>query len=619
MEPSEQHMSGGPPKPRLTMRFGISGHRMLPDGADEWVTKALDELFAETRKTVQQLWSDHRELFCGETPVLRMISPLAEGADRLAAKVALKSGFALDCPLPFARDLYESDFKSETSRATFHHLLAQAANVFELDETRGENDARAYESAGLLTLRQCDILIAVWNGEAAQGRGGTGDVVARAIAANVPVIWIHSEKEGPPKILQRSLSDTRDPSVPAGEAGDGASLAEMLRTMLLPPRDPRRHVRRPPSRRLGDYWREKQVTFTLALAFALLQVVFLIRGLRASDVRIADYLASAREQWRVYWQLLPPISAPSRRKLANVLEPAFAWADGLASYYVRLYRSSYVLSFALSALAVAASLAGLWQGVRHDYLIGAELLLMFTVVLIVSTGAGQSWHDRWIDYRHLAELLRHMRVLTLTGSSTLEIREAAHADDSGHDSGAAWVGWYYRAIVRDIGMAGVCAGPAYNKAVVELVRKTELREQMLYHRAVQESSHKLDRQLDAMGILLFSLAAVVCAMFLADWHLHWGLDAYTKTETFLTAFLPSLGAAIYGIRVQGEFGRVARRARHMQEQLSEIDDAMQKDLAKSSITLSRASFLTERAARAMALDVTDWRFVFREKPLTLPA
>jgi hypothetical protein len=46
---------------------------------------------------------------------------------------------------------------------------------------------------------------------------------------------------------------------------------------------------------------------------------------------------------------------------------------------------------------------------------------------------------------------------------------------------------------------------------------------------------------------------------------------------------------------------------------------MQKDLAKSSITLSRASFLTERAARAMALDVTDWRFVFREKPLTLPA
>ena len=71
--------------------------------------------------------------------------------------------------------------------------------------------------------------------------------------------------------------------------------------------------------------------------------------------------------------------------------------------------------------------------------------------------------------------------------------------------------------------------------------------------------------------------------------------------------------------MQGEFGRVARRARQMHKQLDQISQALADEEENGTLTLASVSRLTEMAARAMVLDVTDWRFVFRDKPLNLPA
>ncbi|HEY4123394.1 MAG TPA: DUF4231 domain-containing protein [Rhizomicrobium sp.] len=620
MQPSQTSETKGPPKPRLVLRFGISGHRTLGEADAARVHDSLASLFGAARDELQQLSAKHRELFRGDGAILRLISPLAEGSDRVAAEAALAKGFALECPLPFARDLYEADFQTEASRKAFHSLLARASNVFELEETRGTDDNRAYEAAGLMTLRQCDILIAVWNGKPAVGRGGTAEIVAHAIDSNIPIVWVHSEKAAPAKLLRPTPMGTRDPAlIPADDLSD-AVLQTLLRAMVLPLEDPKRHVARTPSRRLRDYWGEKQRRFTPAIFYALLQMLVFIRPLRGADFRVADYNASVKAQWREYWRLLPPISENSREKLQTVLEPAFGWADGLASYYVRIYRSSYVLSFMLAAGAVCISLFGLWAGHNHNILFAAEFLAMVTVIVVVLYGVGKGWHDRWIDYRHLAELLRQMRVLTLTGSSTPEIRQTAHAGEETADSGTAWVGWYYRAIVRDIGMVGACADAGYAQAIGRLVQKTELHEQATYHRATENLSRKLDIRLDLAGRALFILTALVCAFYLAASSLpSWINEDRVKFEIFLASFMPAFGAALYGIRVQGEFGRIARRARHMKEQLSQISGLLEADAAKGTLTLSRVSFLTEKAAQAMALDVTDWRFVFREKPLTLPA
>jgi hypothetical protein len=48
------------------------------------------------------------------------------------------------------------------------------------------------ESAGLYVLVHCDVLLAVWDGRGAQGRGGTGGIVAEARRRGLPLAWVHA-------------------------------------------------------------------------------------------------------------------------------------------------------------------------------------------------------------------------------------------------------------------------------------------------------------------------------------------------------------------------------------------------------------------------------------------
>jgi len=97
---------------------------------------------------------------------LRLLSPLAEGADRLAAQAGLALGYALDVALPFACDEYEKDFPATIDE--FRALLSKARPpVVELSGARGADEGRSYETVGRMVVDQCDLLIAIWNG----GRG----------------------------------------------------------------------------------------------------------------------------------------------------------------------------------------------------------------------------------------------------------------------------------------------------------------------------------------------------------------------------------------------------------------------------------------------------------------
>ena len=59
------------------------------------------------------------------TPLV-LLSALAEGADRLVARVGLAAGARLIAVLPMPRSLYEIDFKSPVSLEEFAKLVQQA-------------------------------------------------------------------------------------------------------------------------------------------------------------------------------------------------------------------------------------------------------------------------------------------------------------------------------------------------------------------------------------------------------------------------------------------------------------------------------------------------------------
>jgi hypothetical protein len=120
---------------------------------------------------------------------LIIVSSLAEGSDRIVAAAGLAAGFALQAVLPFARAEYARDFETPMSRSEFEELLVRACDVFELDGGADERP-RAYEAAGLFMLANIDLLIAIWDGAVAAGIGGTAQIIERAVADGIAVVWI---------------------------------------------------------------------------------------------------------------------------------------------------------------------------------------------------------------------------------------------------------------------------------------------------------------------------------------------------------------------------------------------------------------------------------------------
>src|ERR1017187_8406647 len=127
-----------PPKARLTIRVGAVGHRHsgLADADLALVNKAVVQVLRSIHEVGQEVYS--KSFYSSESPVLRIVSALADGSDRIVSCRALELGFELQCPIPFLRDEYEMDFEAEDSKRQYRELLAKATSLFELDGQRSE-------------------------------------------------------------------------------------------------------------------------------------------------------------------------------------------------------------------------------------------------------------------------------------------------------------------------------------------------------------------------------------------------------------------------------------------------------------------------------------------------
>lgn len=185
------HVQDHPSAPQPTIRVGVTGHRtkgLTEAGYDPEVLKgSVRQVLSRIQEIARQIC---REDDGAEgAPILRVVSPLAEGADRVVAQEGLTLGYELESPLPFPRAEYEKDFQAEESRQAFRALLDRATSVIELEGTRSQ-ETRAYEAVGRWVLLHSDVLIAIWNGKPAAGQGGTGQIVRESLSRGIPTVWI---------------------------------------------------------------------------------------------------------------------------------------------------------------------------------------------------------------------------------------------------------------------------------------------------------------------------------------------------------------------------------------------------------------------------------------------
>lgn len=112
---------------------------------------------------------------------------LAVGADQIFAHVLLASGGRLHAVIPCQG--YAGTFDDEAARQEFERLLSAAHEVTELPFS--EPSEEAFMAAGRMVADQCDLLLAVWDGQPAAGLGGTGDIVSHATDRGkaVGILW----------------------------------------------------------------------------------------------------------------------------------------------------------------------------------------------------------------------------------------------------------------------------------------------------------------------------------------------------------------------------------------------------------------------------------------------
>ncbi|GGK72187.1 hypothetical protein [Mangrovihabitans endophyticus] len=155
---------------KRVVRVGVTGHVRLTRGSARPIYRALVDVLR-----AQQ-----------QHGVLHGVTCLADGADKLFARAVRDLAGTFDVVLPEppggARDI--------------RRLLRRARWVLRMP-AHPRPEAR-YAAASAEMLRQCDLLIAVWDGNPDGIHGGTAHTVARAREMGVPVrvIW-------PPKAKRR--------------------------------------------------------------------------------------------------------------------------------------------------------------------------------------------------------------------------------------------------------------------------------------------------------------------------------------------------------------------------------------------------------------------------------
>lgn len=158
----------------VPLTIGVTGHRDL-------VERELPEI----RERIRAVFTSLQRHF-PDRP-LRILSPLAEGADRLVAEVALELDLALTVVLPMPESLYVTDFAHRSSRERFEQLCSQADEVLELPVVSrslrerlavpGEHRDRQYAQLGVFLCAHSHILLALWDGKPSEKIGGTAQVI----------------------------------------------------------------------------------------------------------------------------------------------------------------------------------------------------------------------------------------------------------------------------------------------------------------------------------------------------------------------------------------------------------------------------------------------------------
>ena len=173
------------------LRIGITGHRDLVNRK-------------ETRNEIAYSFCYFKEL----DKDLLAITSIAAGADLLFTEEAIRHNIPLQIELPFTFEDYKNDFNKHDLQKLESIVKKYRYNEAPTLKTNTKEERNnAYLAIGQKIVDLSDIVIAVWDGKDAKGKGGTGDIVNYALSKNKQIHFIKSvrkEQESDPEMTDEA-------------------------------------------------------------------------------------------------------------------------------------------------------------------------------------------------------------------------------------------------------------------------------------------------------------------------------------------------------------------------------------------------------------------------------
>lgn len=150
------------------MIVGISGHQYLTTSDKNWISKEIKILLTDIDVTMG-------------------ITSLAEGTDQIFAELILRLDLPIIAVIPCLG--YSKAFANQYAALRYKHLLGKARERRNLRYCRPSG--LAFQVAGELVVKICDIMIIVWDGLPSRGLGGTADIQSFATKLGKEIYWIN--------------------------------------------------------------------------------------------------------------------------------------------------------------------------------------------------------------------------------------------------------------------------------------------------------------------------------------------------------------------------------------------------------------------------------------------
>ncbi len=575
--------SNGP----LPLVFGITGHRNPRIDTIPHLEKRLRTLFTDMRRRYP------------DTPFI-LLSSLAEGADRIAAIVAIESGIQLIVPLPMKREIYEEDFETEESRLEFSSLLDQASYWFELPllntpehlgiPTNSELDeddtlrAHQYEHAGAIVAHYSNILIAMWDGTYNGLAGGTSRIVDFAL-------------QGVPReyLPVRTRLDP-DETTPVYH--------------ILTPREgtDQQHAGQP-----GDLLElyPEEYSSNEAAQSAYRQIFENVDLFNRDVLTYQEPLTEATATSKSY-----VVDQETEQQLDNGQKQAlslYAIADALAIYYQgATFRIAKVL---FSIALVAATIFNVY--VYYLFTMPTTIIVFFATLsvayLIYRYSSRNKYQHRYQDYRALAEGLRVQLYWFLAG-----IRESVSEHYLGQQrTEMDWIrnslrGWMLSIGITDARVTGQALNTAqggYWKTISEYWVDSQSAYFTRSSRREERSNKKMSKLGNSIFFSGLLLAALHCIyqFTVTDDPLIWVL--------LLTSVLPIAAGLLFGYAENRAYSDHAKQYQMMGTLFTRAKEYL--DLYLSENRYDEAQELMKELGKAALSENGQWVLIHRERPVEM--